>query len=80
MRATRVLPAAVTYTGSALEAAEGADALVLLTEWNEFRALSPERLRAAMAGKVLLDLRNVYEPEAMREAGFAYSSVGRSSR
>ena len=72
-----LLPAAVEYAGSALEAADGADALVLLTEWNEFRALSPERLRAAMAGDVLLDLRNVYEPEAMREAGFRYQSIGR---
>jgi UDPglucose 6-dehydrogenase len=72
-----LLPAAVEYAGSALDAADGADALVLLTEWNEFRALSPERLRAAMAGDVLLDLRNVYEPEAMREAGFRYQSIGR---
>jgi UDPglucose 6-dehydrogenase len=74
-----LLPAAVDYAGSALEAADGADALVLLTEWNEFRALGPERLRVAMAGNVLVDLRNVYEPEAMREAGFRYHAVGRPS-
>ena len=65
------------YAASALEAAEGADALVLLTEWNAFRALSPARLRAAMRGDVLLDFRNVYDPEAMRAEGFRYHSIGR---
>jgi UDPglucose 6-dehydrogenase len=75
--ARQLLPAAVEYAASALEAAEGADALVLLTEWNEFRALSPARLRAAMRGDVLLDFRNVYDPEAMRAEGFRYHSIGR---
>ena len=72
-----LLPASVHYAANALDAAAGADALVLLTEWNEFRALPPARLRAAMRGDVLLDLRNVYDPAAMREAGFRYSSIGR---
>ena len=72
-----LLPAAVEYASGALDAAEGADALVLLTEWNEFRALSPAKLRAAMRGEVLLDFRNVYDPAAMREAGFRYHSIGR---
>ena len=72
-----LLPAAVEYAAGALDAAEGADALVLLTEWNEFRALSPAKLRAAMRGDVLLDFRNVYDPAAMREAGFRYHSIGR---
>ncbi|MBW8270014.1 UDP-glucose dehydrogenase family protein [Caldovatus aquaticus] len=75
--ARALLPAAVEYAAGALEAAEGADALVLLTEWNEFRALSPARLRAAMRGDVVLDLRNVWDPAAMREAGFRYHSIGR---
>ncbi|WP_149535749.1 UDP-glucose dehydrogenase family protein [Siccirubricoccus phaeus] len=75
--ARRVLSGAVGFCDSALEAAKGAHALVLLTEWNEFRALSPEKLKATMAGNVLLDLRNVYDPETMREAGFHYISVGR---
>jgi UDPglucose 6-dehydrogenase len=75
--ARQMLPAATRYAASALEAAEGADALVLLTEWNEFRALSPEKLAAAMAGRVVLDLRNVWEPAAMRAAGFDYRSIGR---
>jgi UDPglucose 6-dehydrogenase len=72
-----MLPGAVQYATSALDAAKGADALVLLTEWNEFRALAPQRLKAAMRGDVLLDLRNVYDPEAMRAAGFRYQSIGR---
>ncbi len=75
--AAAALPPGIHYADNALDAAAGADALVLLTEWNEFRALSPTRLRAAMAGDVLLDLRNVYDPEAMRAAGFRYQSIGR---
>jgi UDPglucose 6-dehydrogenase len=75
--ARRLLPASVEYAASALDAAEGADALVLLTEWNAFRALAPARLRAAMRGDVLLDFRNVYDPEAMRAEGFRYHSIGR---
>ena len=55
----------------------GADALLLITEWNEFRALSPEKLRDAMRGRVMVDLRNVYDPQAMRAAGFVYHGVGR---
>ncbi len=55
----------------------GADALVLITEWNEFRALAPARLAEAMRGRVLVDLRNVYDPVAMREAGFDYHGIGR---
>jgi UDPglucose 6-dehydrogenase len=76
-QARQVLPAAVRFADSALGAAEGADAVVVLTEWNEFRALPPDRLKAAMKGRVILDLRNVWDPAAMRAAGFAYSSIGR---
>ncbi|MBX6746759.1 MAG: UDP-glucose/GDP-mannose dehydrogenase family protein, partial [Acetobacteraceae bacterium] len=76
-QARALLPAGLEYAANALEAAADADALVLLTEWNEFRALSPSRLKAAMRGDVLLDLRNVYDPETMRQAGFRYASIGR---
>ncbi|WP_137125569.1 UDP-glucose/GDP-mannose dehydrogenase family protein [Roseomonas sp. HF4] len=75
--ARQALPAAVAFADSAVGAAEGADALVVLTEWNEFRALPPGRLKAAMKGDIVLDLRNVWDPAAMREVGFAYSSIGR---
>ncbi len=75
--AKALLPQAVQFCENALDAAAGADALVLLTEWNEFRALAPARLKAAMRGDVVLDLRNVWDPPAMREAGFRYASIGR---
>ena len=76
-QARPLLPEGVVYCRDALDAAAGADALVVVTEWNEFRALGPERLAGAMAGRVLVDLRNVYDPAAMREAGFAYQGIGR---
>jgi len=76
-QARPLLPESLIYCRDALDAVAGADALVLITEWNEFRALAPERLRAAMRGKVLVDLRNVYDPVAMRAAGFEYHGVGR---
>lgn len=59
------------------EAAEGVDALVLLTEWNEFKHLDLARIRAAMRTPVFIDGRNVYEPGNMREAGFLYRGIGR---
>jgi UDPglucose 6-dehydrogenase len=77
-QAKPLLPSDVTYCRDALDAAQGADALVLITEWNEFRALSPAKLRNAMRGRVLVDLRNVYDPVAMRQAGFDYHCVGRA--
>jgi UDPglucose 6-dehydrogenase len=67
----------VVYCADEYEAAEGADALILATEWNQFRGLNFVRLKELMAKPVLLDLRNVYEPKAMRERGFVYTSVGR---
>ncbi|SUE44744.1 UDP-glucose dehydrogenase family protein [Roseomonas gilardii] len=76
--ARQLLPESVVFAESALDAARGADATVLLTEWNEFRALAPEKLRQAMRGDLVLDLRNAWEPEAMRQAGFRYHSIGRS--
>jgi UDPglucose 6-dehydrogenase len=76
-QARPLLPAKVGYCRDALDAAAGADALVVITEWNQFRALSPVRLRDTMRGKVLVDLRNVWDPIAMRQAGFDYHSIGR---
>jgi UDPglucose 6-dehydrogenase len=76
-QARPLLPDAVQYCADAMDAISGADALVLITEWNEFRALSPARLAEAMRGRVLVDLRNVYDPVAMRQAGFDYHGVGR---
>ena len=72
-----LLPANVVWCTDALDAAQGADATVLVTEWNQFRALSPARLAAAMRGRVLVDLRNIYDPTAMRQAGLVYHGLGR---
>ncbi|MBY8974437.1 UDP-glucose/GDP-mannose dehydrogenase family protein [Rhodobacteraceae bacterium NNCM2] len=67
----------VTWADDAYAAARNADALVVLTEWNQFRALDLTRLAQSMRGKVLVDLRNIYVPDDARKAGFSYSSVGR---
>ena len=68
----------VRYCEDEYQAASGTDALVVATEWNQFRALDVERLKAAVKSAVIVDLRNVYEPETMRAKGFTYSCVGRA--
>ncbi len=70
----------VVWCGSVLDAAEGADAAVVLTEWNEFRAVSLAALKAKMRGNALVDLRNIYRPEHAKNAGFDYVSVGRPAK
>jgi UDPglucose 6-dehydrogenase len=72
-----VLPAAVEYCVDVYDAADQADALVILTEWNQFRSLDLERLKGLLRSPRVIDLRNVYEPEKMHAAGFEYVSVGR---
>jgi UDPglucose 6-dehydrogenase len=67
----------VTWCESAYEAAEGAQAVVIITEWNEFRALDLERMKELMASQVMVDLRNIYNPDEMAAAGFKYCGVGR---
>jgi len=59
------------------EAATGADALVILTEWDQFRALDLDRVRSVMRTPVVIDLRNIYRPDEMRRRGFSYTSIGR---
>ena len=76
-QAKGMLPKEVAYCADALDAAAGADVLVLITEWNEFRALGADRLAQAMRGRVIVDLRNVYDPAALRTAGFEYHCIGR---
>ena len=68
----------VEFAAGAYEAAEGADAVVIVTEWDQFRALDLERLKGAMKTPVMVDLRNVYNPQDVRARGFDYSSVGRA--
>ncbi|MHB8473045.1 MAG: UDP-glucose dehydrogenase family protein [Gammaproteobacteria bacterium] len=67
----------VVYCDEVYDACSGADAVVLMTEWNEYRGLDMERLRDVMKGNVFVDLRNVYEPGAMETAGFSYTCIGR---
>jgi len=76
-QARSLLPAAVVYCRNGLDAASGADALVVVTEWNEFRAISPGRLKKLMTGNVIVDLRNIFDPDAMRDQGFDYTGIGR---
>jgi UDPglucose 6-dehydrogenase len=67
----------VVWAEDAYDAVTGADVAVLVTEWNQFRALDLDRVKAAMKTPVMVDLRNVYKPEEMAARGFAYSSIGR---
>jgi len=77
MQAQKLLPDAVHYSHDLGEAVEEADALVVLTEWEAFRALSPEWLRQTMRGTVVVDLRNIFDMQAMARAGLTYHSIGR---
>jgi len=74
--AGRALPD-ITLCKNEYEACENADALVLMTEWNQFRMLDLARVRTLLREPVVVDLRNVYDPVSMRKAGFRYDSVGR---
>jgi UDPglucose 6-dehydrogenase len=75
--ARALIPAGVVFRDSAYEAADGADAVLLLTEWNEFKFLNLERLRHRLRRPLIFDGRNLYEPERMRRLGFEYYSIGR---
>jgi UDPglucose 6-dehydrogenase len=77
MAEAKVLLPDIQYCDDAYSTMEGADVLAILTEWNEFRALDLDRIRSALKSPVVVDLRNVYEPVMMREAGFTYLSIGR---
>ena len=73
------LPPEVRWTDAAMDVAEGADAVVIITEWNEFRALDLEALHARMKGHILVDLRNVFRPEEAHGAGMLYYGIGRGA-
>ena len=75
--ARKVTKPSVEFVENAYDVAEGAHALVIATEWNEFRRLDPKRLLDALREPVLHDLRNIYEPEVMQKLGFTYFGVGR---
>ncbi|WP_139272898.1 UDP-glucose dehydrogenase family protein [Mycobacterium paraffinicum] len=76
-QAKETLGDSVEYAGNMYEAVEGADALLLLTEWKQFQRPSWQRVKSAMRGNVVFDGRNIYEPESMRAEGFEYYGMGR---
>ena len=76
--AKKLLPE-IEYCGDAYQAIEGADALVLLTEWNEFLALDLARVKSLLRSPIVVDLRNIYQPQEMTDAGFVYHSIGRTT-
>ena len=69
---------AVHFKEDPYAVAEGADAVVLITEWHQFRALDLDRMKLLMRTPVLVDLRNIYKPDDVRARGFRYTSVGRA--
>ncbi len=75
-QARKILPD-VEYAPDEYEAADGADVLVFMTEWNQFRALDMQKIKGLMRVPRIADLRNIYEPQRMRELGFDYAGVGR---
>jgi UDPglucose 6-dehydrogenase len=74
--AREILPQ-IEFAADEYEAVTGADVLVLVTEWNQFRALDMERIRNSMKAPRIADLRNIYDPNDIREMGFEYVGVGR---
>jgi len=78
MESARRLLTDVEYCDDEYEAARGSDALVVITEWNQFRRLDMDRLKQVMREPNIIDLRNLYEPETMRSAGFKYLAMGRN--
>ena len=69
----------IELSSSAYDALDGADGVVILTEWNEFRALDVARMKSLLKRPLMVDLRNIYRPAQMAAAGFTYVSVGRAT-
>jgi UDPglucose 6-dehydrogenase len=76
-QAASLLPDEVEYCDRAETAITGADIVVIVTEWNEFRAISPISLADKMSGRLIVDLRNIYDPDAIVEAGLNLVNIGR---
>ena len=78
MDEAKALVDGVEWCEDAYDAVTGAEALTIVTEWNEFRALDLERVKSLMKSPVMVDLRNIYDPDEMAAAGFRYTCVGRA--
>ncbi len=76
--ARQLLPESISFCDNIFKTIEGVDALILMTEWNEYRGLDLSRVKEKMKGDIFIDLRNVYEPKLMEDAGFQYVCVGRT--
>ena len=77
MEGAKKMPKNVEYCENAYDAAQGSDALIFITEWNQFRMLDMEKIKALLRSPVVVDLRNIYDPQYMRKLGFIYSCIGR---
>ena len=77
MENTRKFLSTLTYCQDEYETAKDSDALVIATEWNQFRNLDLLKIKKLLKSPILLDLRNLYEPAQVRELGFIYEGVGR---
>ena len=77
MHEAKKLMSGLDYAENAYGAIDGADAMVIITEWDQFRALDFDRVKESLKGNVIVDLRNIYSPEDMEKRGFDYTSVGR---
>ncbi|MBI1911565.1 MAG: UDP-glucose/GDP-mannose dehydrogenase family protein [Deltaproteobacteria bacterium] len=78
--AKRLMPYTVSYCNDAYEVAKDCDALVILTEWNQFRKIDLAKVKGLLKSPKIVDLRNIYEPASMKKMGFEYVSVGRSEK
>jgi UDPglucose 6-dehydrogenase len=76
----RIYGERIAYCGNSYDAVCGADALVIMTEWNEFRLLDLDRVKKLLGSPVVFDCRNIYQPETMEKMGFRYHSFGRTTR
>jgi len=77
--ARRIFGSNLSYVNRSYDAIKGVDALLIVTEWNEFRELDFEKVRSLMRSPVIFDGRNLFSPEEMRDHGFVYVSIGRQS-
>ena len=75
--AKTIIPDGLTYCRNAYEAAEGSDAAIIVTDWNEFKQLNLEKLKEKLKHPIIFDGRNIYKPENMKKFGFEYYSIGR---
>ena len=78
MENTKKIFPELIYCSNEYETAEGSDAMVILTEWNQFRNLNLSRIKKLLKNPILIDMRNLYEPEKVKKAGFQYTGIGRS--